>query len=260
MKSFDVSERRACSALCVSRTSKRYESRRPDCAALKQRLGELALSRPRYGYVRLHVLLQREGWLVNRKKVYRLYHELGLMVRTKRRRKHASHLRVAPSPTQHRNERWAMDFVSDSTADGRSFRVLTVIDTHTRECLALDVERSMGASHVTAALDRAIATRGKPRMITCDNGTEFTSNHFDAWAYKRGIAIDFIQPGRPVENGFIESFNGKLRDECLNTSWLGDLQEARTGIQAWGLDYNEVRPHSRLGQVPPATYVAGGSC
>jgi putative transposase len=182
------------------------------------------------------------------------------MVRTSRRRKHASHLRVAPSPTQQRDECWAMDFASDSTADGRSFRVLTVIDTHRRECLAFDVERSMGASHVTAALDRAIATRGKPRMITCDNRTEFTINHFDAWAHKRGIAIDFIQPGRPVENGFIESFNGKLRDECLNTSWFGDLDEARTRIRAWGLDCNEVRPHSRLGQLPPATYVAGGSC
>ena len=260
MKGFDVSERRACSALCVSRTSKRYQSRRPDCTALKQRLCELALARPRYGYVRLHILLRREGWRVNKKKVYRLYHELGLMVRTKRRRKHASHLRVTPSPTQRRNERWAMDFVSDSTADGRSFRVLTVIDTHTRECLVLEVARSLCAPQVTAALDRVIATRGKPQMITCDNGTEFTSNHFDAWAYSHGVSIDFIQPGRPVENGFIESFNGKLRDECLNTSWFTDVEEAQSGIKAWGLDYNEVRPHSRLGQLPPATYVAGGSC
>lgn len=162
MKSFLVSERRACSAPYVSRTSMRYESVRQDYTALKQRLCELALARPRYGYVRLYVLLRREGWLVNKKKVYRVYRELGLMVRTKRRRKRASHLRVAPSPTQHRNERWAMDFVSDSTADGRWFRVFTAIDTHTRECLALEVERSMGAAQVTAALDRAIALRGKP--------------------------------------------------------------------------------------------------
>lgn len=123
-----------------------------------------------------------------------------------------------------------MDFVSDSTADGCSFRVLTVIDTHTHGCLALEVERSMGASHVTAVLDRAIAGRGKSRMITCDNGTEFTRNHFDAWAQKRGIAIDFIQPGRPVENGFIESFNGNMRDECFNTNSSRDLEETRTGI------------------------------
>ncbi len=209
--------------------------------------------------MRLGILLRREGWLVNRKKVYRLYHELGLMVRTKRRRKHASHLRVTPSPAQKRNERWAMDFVSDSTSDGRSFRVLTVIDTFTRECLALEVARSLGSRQVTEALERVIASRGKPQMITCDNGTEFTSNHFDAWAYHRGVAIDFIQPGRPVENAHIESFNGKLRDECLNTSWFEDVEDARNGISAWGLDYNEVRPHSRLGQLPPATYVAGGS-
>jgi len=167
---------------------------------------------------------------------------------------------VPPSAAQRPNERWAIDFVHDSTSDGRSFRVLTVIDTCTRECLTLEVERSISAPQVTAALDRVFAGRSKPAMITCDNGTEFTSHHFDAWAYRRGVAIDFIQPGRPVENAFIESFNGKLRDECLNTSWFTDVDEPRRGIQAWGLDYNEVRPHSRLGQLPPATYVAGGSC
>jgi len=197
---------------------------------------------------------------VNRKKVYRLYHELGLMVRTKRRRKHASHMRTTPAPAQHINERWAMDFVHDSTIDGRSLRVLTVIDTYSRECLVLEVDRALCAPQVTAALERVIVRRGKPQMITCDNGTEFTSNHFDAWAYKQGVAIDFISPGRPVENGHIESFNGKLRDECLNTSWFTDLEDARQTIEAWRLDYNHVRPHSRLGQLPPATYVAGGSC
>jgi putative transposase len=192
--------------------------------------------------------------------VYRLYRESGLMGGTKRRRKHASHLRTRPVPAQRTNERWAMDFVSDSTVDGRSLRVLTVIDTYSRECLALEVGRSLCAPQVTAALDRVIGLRGKPQMITCDNGTEFTSNHFDAWAYRLGVALDFIQPGRPVENGHIESFNGKLRDECLNTSWFADLEDARSGIEAWRLDYNEVRPHSRLGQLPLATYVAGGNC
>lgn len=176
-------------------------------------MSELALARPRFGYVRFHVLLRREGWLVNRKKVYRLYCESGLMVRTKRRRKLASHMRTPPVPAQRVNERWAMDFVSDSTIDGRSLRVFTVIDTYSRECLALEVGRSMSAPQVSAALDRVISMRGKPQMITCVNGTEFTSNHFHAWAYQLGIAIDFIQPGRPVENGYIESFNGQLRDE-----------------------------------------------
>jgi putative transposase len=233
VKAFDVSERRACSALCVARSSQRYSSRRSDCAALKLRLRELALTRPRFGYVRLHVLLRREGWLVNRKKIYRLYREMGLLVRTKRRRKFASHLRTIPAVATRTNERWTMDFVSDTTIDGRSIRVLTVVDTY------------------SATLDRVIAGRGEPQMITCDNGTEFTSNHFDAWACQQKIAIDFIQPGRPVQNGHIESFNGKLRDECLNTSWFTDLHDAKQAIESWRMDYNEVRLHSRLGQLPP---------
>ena len=243
----------------MSRSSRRYLSRRPDCSALRRRLCELALARPRYGYQRLWILLRREGWGVNRKKVYRLYKEAGLMVRTKRRRKHAAHLRTMPAPAQRVNERWAMDFVSDALADGRKLRVFTLIDTYSRECLTLHVDGSLPSRAVTAELERVIAKRGKPQMITCDNGTEFTSNHFDAWAYARGVAIDFISPGRPVENGHIESFNGRLRDECLNTCWFQSLEDARQTIEAWRLDYNRVSPHSRLGQLPPATYVAGGS-
>jgi len=249
VEGFEVSERRACGVLGVSRTSKRYVSCRADCSALKQRLCELALARPRFGYARLYVRLRREGWLVNEKRIYRLCREMGLMVRTKRRRKRAGHLRVPPTPPQGKNERWAMDFVHDCTSDGRSFRILTVIETYSTECLALEVDRSIGSRQVSDALERAIARHGKPQMITCDNGTEITSNAMDAWAYGRGVALDFIQPGRPVENGHIESFNCKLRDECLNTSWFESLEEAREVIQAWGLDYNEVRPQSRLGQL-----------
>jgi putative transposase len=243
----------------VSRSTFRYQSRRADCSALVQRLRELAFARPRYGYERLHVLLKREGWHVNRKKVYRLYKLSGLMVRTKRRRKHAAHMRTTPGQPARPNERWAMDFVSDSLADGRKLRVLTALDIYSRECLTLTVDGSLPATKVTQALDRVIAERGKPAMITIDNGTEFTSNHFDAWAFEHKIALDFIHPGRPVENGYIESFNGRLRDECLNTSWFQSLEDARAALEAWRLDYNCVRPHSRLGGLPPATYVAGGS-
>ena len=254
-----VSERRAGSVLLVSRSSKRYVSRRPDCSALKLRLCEFAFARPRYGYERLHILLRREGWHVNRKKVYRLYHEAGLMVRTKRRRKRASHLRTTPPLPTKTNERWSMDFVSDTLADSRRFRVLTAIDIFSRESLTLAVDFSLDATKVTAALDRVIARRGAPAMITIDNGTEFTSNHFDAWAYKSGIALDFIHPGRPVENGHIESFNGKLRDECLSASWFQSIEDARMTIEAWRLDYNETRPHSSLGGLPPAAFAAGAN-
>lgn len=152
-----------------------------------------------------------------------------------------------------------MDFVSDSLADGRKLRAFTVIDTYSRECLTLHVDSSLPSSKMTAELDRVLARRGKPQMITCDNGTGFTSNHFDAWAYSRGIALDFIRPGRSVENGHIESFNGRLRDEWLNTCWFQSLGDAKQTSEAWRLDYNQVRSHSRFGPLPPATYVAGGN-
>ena len=205
------------------------------------------------------MLLAREGWRVNLKKVLRLYREEGLSVRVKRRRKRASHVRVAPELPTKRGERWAADFVADALSDGRRFRALTVIDIYSRECLAIEVDGSLPSQRVTEVLNRVIAKHGKPRTITLDNGTEFTSRHFDAWAWARKIGLDFIHPGRPVENGHIESFNGSLRDECLNTSWFESLADARQTIEAWRLDYNHTRPHSSLGQLPPATYVAGGS-
>lgn len=257
MRRFGVSERRACSVILFGRSSYRYKSNRTDCSALKHRLCELALSRPRFGYERLTILLAREGWHVNHKKIYRLYRELGLMVRTKRRRKFATHHRTVPPPATKANERWSADFVSDSLTDGRHFRVFTLVDTFTRESLATEVAGSFPAEAVTQVLDRVITQRGKPQILTTDNGTEFTSRYFDAWAYRNKIALDFIHPGRPVENGFIESFNGRLRDECLNANWFESLQEAGRTIEAWRLDYNEVRPHSSLGDLCPAAYAAG---
>jgi putative transposase len=258
IEAFEVSERRACVVLGQGRSTQRYSSCAPDCTALRRRLTQLALDRPRYGYRRLHVLLCREGWVVNHKKVLRLYRDEGLFLRTKRRKKRASHLRRVPPAASRRDERWSLDFVADALSDGRRLRALTVIDTYSRECLAIEVGQQMTAQRVTGVLDRVIATRSKPKMLTMDNGTEFTSNHFDAWAYRRKIALDFIQPGRPVENGHIESFNGKIRDECLNMNWFDSLAEAQRLIEDWRLDYNTVRPHSSLGNLPPATYVAGG--
>lgn len=220
------------------------------------RLRELALARPRYGYRRLTILLRREGWPVNAKRVYRLYREEGLKVRVKRRKKLASHARVRPPAAARVNERWSMDFVADSLSDGQRIRVLTIIDSFTRECLALKVAKSLPSQSVTETLNRVIKHRGAPRTIQVDNGTEFTSNHFDAWAYLRGIDVDFIRPGKPVDNAHIESFNGRLRDECLNSKWFESLDDAHKALQAWRRDYNEVRPHSSLGDMPPSAFAA----
>lgn len=258
MERFRVSERRACAVLQFARSVKRYVSIKPDCPALKRRLCELAFSRPRYGFRRLHILLRREGFLINKKRTYRLYRELGLFMRTKRRKKRASHLRVVPPASTRPNERWSMDFVADALSDGRKIRMFTLIDTYTRECLAIGVDWRMTSQVASSVLDRVIAKRGKPGIITLDNGTEFTSNHFDEWAYRAKVALDFIQPGRPTENGHIESFNGRLRDECLNVNWFASLEEARQVIEDWRLDYHEVKPHSSLGQLPPATFAALG--
>jgi len=253
---YEVSERRACRLLVLHRSVCRYESRKKDDRALRMRLKELAYARPRYGYRRLTVLLQRDGWLVNHKRVYRIYGEEGLLVRTKRRKKRAAQRRLPLLPATARGERWSIDFVSDQLADGRRFRVLTAIDQVSRECVCLEVAQRLPAEAVTRALDDAVEVYGQPRVITSDNGTEFTSNVFDQWAYRQGIELDFIAPGRPMDNGFIESFNGKLRDECLNMHWFETLVEARSIIERWRVEYNETRPHSSLGNRAPAAYVA----
>jgi len=220
------------------------------------RLKELAYSRPRYGYRRLTVLLQREGWPVNHKRVYRIYGEEALLVRTKRRKKRAAQRRLKPLAATEPGEHWSIDFMSDQLADGRRFRVLTAIDQVSRECVCLEAAQRLPAEAVTTALERAMSVYGQPKVITSDNGTEFTSNHFDQWAYGRGIELDFIAPGRPMDNGLIESFNGKLRDECLNMHWFESLAEARRVIERWRVEYNEMRPHSSLGNRAPAVYVA----
>ena len=233
----------------------RYASRRPLQEALRGRLRELAATHVRYGYRRLTVLLRREGWQVNAKRVYRLYDEENLKVRSVERKKISRRQRVAQSPASAPNQCWSADFVSDKLADGRSYRILTVVDQFTRECVALEADRSLHGTHGVAALSRAIEERGSvPRSITVDNGSEFTGRALEIWAIQHGVQLCFIRPGRPVENGFIESFNGRLRDECLNVEWFNSLRDAREILARWRDHYNCQRPHSALGDRTPASF------
>jgi putative transposase len=254
---FRISERRACRLFQFSRASHRYQSTRTDDAVLRRRIRELAAARPRFGYRRLCVLLRREGWLVNQKRVYRIYREEGLEVRTKRRRKRASHVRLLVPPAEGPNERWSMDFVSDRLESGRQFRVLTVVDNFSRECPILEAGVSLTGEAVARALERLSFTRPLPRVITVDNGSEFYSRVMDSWAYRRGVQLQFIRPGKPVENAFIESFNGRLRDECLNANLFFSIDDARKKLEAWRLDYNTQRPHSSLGDRTPTEFARG---
>lgn len=255
-KRYPLSARSACSLLQCPRSSYYYRSRKNPRTALRLRLKELAASRPRYGYRRLSVLLRREGWEVNHKLVYRLYCEEGLQVRTRRRRKIATQPRLKLEAASRLDERWSMDFVTDQLADGRYFRVLAVVDQFSRECIALEAGISMRSVDVGEILDRAIHERQAPVAITCDNGSQFTSRYFDSWAYFRKIDLDFIRPGKPVENAFIESFNGRLREECLSQHWFVDLNDAQAALAAWKEDYNVSRPHTSLGGLAPVEYVA----
>lgn len=220
------------------------------------RLRELAGSRVRYGYRRLTVLLRREGWKVNAKRIYRLYTEEGLIVRTKQRKKLASRNRVSAPGATAPNQRWSMDFVHARLTDRRWFRVLTVVDQFTRECVLLHADWSMSGAKVAAALDPVIKKRGKPHSITCDNGSEFASRAMDAWAWQHQIQLVFITPGKPVENSYIESFNGRLRDEFLNVNIFFSLTDVRQQLQNWQKDYNVNRPHSALADQTPNEFVA----
>ena len=220
------------------------------------RLRELAAARVRFGYRRLTVLLRRDGWRVNAKRIYRLYTDEGLTVRTKHRTKAAGRARVPQTVATAPNQRWSMDFMSERLADGRWFRILTVVDQFTRECLCLLADQSLTGEKVTQALEPLVRQRGAPRSITVDNGSEFASRVMDAWAYRHGIQLDFIRPGKPVENGFIESFNGRLRDECLNVEVFFTLDVVREKLARWREDYNQHRPHSSLQDETPAAFAA----
>jgi putative transposase len=249
---FVVSQRRICELMGVAESSCRYVSRRRD-AALRERLVEAAREKPRWGYRRLQLKLEEKGLHVNHKRVYRVYREAGLLIRRKRR-KRLVRAGVAGAVVTGANQEWALDFVHDAAESGRKFRVLSVIDVYTRECLALEVDTSFASRRVTRELERIVGERGAPEAIRCDNGPEFTSRHFLAWAMERKIELVHIEPGRPVQNAYVESFHGKLRDECLNASWFGNLFEARAKIGAWKEEYNEERPHSSLGYLAPREF------
>ena len=248
-----MSERRACRLVGMPRATHRYAGRRPTHGAVRERLRALAGERPRWGYRRLAVLLAREGHVLNHKLVHRLYREEGLTVR-RRRRKRAATARVPLTAPTRSNERWAMDFVSDALADGRKIRCLTIVDAFTRECPAIEVDTSLPGERVARVLDRIVAARGAPTAITVDNGPELAGKALDAWAYRHGVTLDFITPGKPVENAFIESFNGKFRDECLSQHWFLSLPDARFQIERYRRDYNDVRPHSALDNKTPAEF------
>jgi putative transposase len=255
---FAVPVRRACALAQFSRAAWYRPRHARDQSALRLRIRDVALARPRFGYRRIWVLLRREGWPVNHKRVRRLYRLDGLQVRMRlRRRKHrALHRGPAPTPTQP-IERWSMDFVHDALADGRPFRVLTVIDQWSRQSPVLAVAFRMSGLTVSQALDRVLPVQ-VPRSITVDHGTEFTSRALEDWAYRRRVELDFIRPGKPVENAFIETFNGRLRDECLNVHQFTSLEDARAKIEAWRVDYNHHRPHSSLGHLTPNEYARQG--
>lgn len=250
---------RACRLAQFSRAAWYRRSTARDQTALRLRIRELAYARPRFGYNRLWVLLRREGWPINRKRVRRLYRLDGLQVRMRvRRRKHmALHRGPAPVPGGPQ-ERWSMDFVHDQLADGRPFRVLTVVDQWSRQSPVLEPALGIRGQDVAAVLDRVIGRGPPPRSITVDHGTEFMSRALEDWAYQRGVQLDFIRPGKPVENAHIESFNGRLRDECLNVHQFLSLADARVKIEAWRVDYNQVRPHGSLGHLTPTEFLTHG--
>ncbi len=219
------------------------------------RIQEIAAARVRYGYLRIHVLLRREGWQVNKKRVHRLYKLEGLNLRHKRPRRHVSAAhRVTTPQAGAPNQFWSMDFVSDALYDGKRFRALTVIDNFTRESLAIAVDNSIRGEQVAAVMGRLLIERGAPERIRVDNGPEFISRALDKWAYENSVTLDFSRPGKPIDNCYIESFNGRFREECLNTHWFLSLEDARAKIEAWRLDYNESRPHSSLGQLTPLEF------
>jgi putative transposase len=249
---FDLSERRACRLVGIGRSTARYRpQKRADEDDLRHRLRELAAARPRFGYRRLHILLRREGFHINHKRVERLYRAEQLRVRQRTRKRIAQDGRGRPDPPSRPNEQWAIDFMSDALAWGRRFRLLTVLDVCTREALAIEIDTSLPGARVVQVLERVARERGVPAQLVLDNGPELAGKALDQWAYAHGVHLRFIAPGKPVQNAFVESFNGRLRDECLSRHWFLRLADARHIVDAWREDYNLVRPHSGLGYRTP---------
>jgi putative transposase len=249
---YGLSERRACHLIGIARRVARYQPSRPDDTDLRQRLRELAAVRRRFGYRRLGYLLAREGLKPNHKKLLRLYREEGLKLRRRGGRKRALGTRAPMALLQGPNQRWSLDFVSDAFGCGRRFRILCVVDDFTRECLALVPDTSLSGARVARELDKIVATRGKPLAVVSDNGTELTSASILRWSQERQVEWHYIAPGKPTQNAFVESFNGRLRDECLNETLFTSMAQARAVLATWRQDYNTVRPHSKLGGLTPA--------
>jgi putative transposase len=253
---FNMSERRACRVVGCQRMTVRYRSRRSADIELRTRLRALAHQRRRFGYRRLHIFLQREGFVVNHKRLFRLYREERLMVRRRGGRKRALGTRAPMVVPRLANERWSLDFVADQFLDGRRMRILVVVDDCTRECLALVADTSISGTRVARELDRLLTERGKPKTIVSDNGTELTSNAILQWADDHKVEWHYIAPGKPTQNAFAESFIGRLRDELLNETLFRSLPHTRAVLVAWRADYNNHRPHSRLGWMTPVGYAA----
>jgi putative transposase len=253
VKDSSYSERQACKLLGMDRSSYRYEPKPDQNGKLREELIELAKQKPRYGYRFLHVLLKRRGWKVNHKRLYRLYRQENLAVR-RLKRKRLQRASVPMAQLERANQEWALDFVMDGLATGRALRVLTIVDGYTRECLAMEVDSCLSSRRVTRVLEWIIGQRGAPETLRCDNGPEFTSRHFLVWCEEWKIRLVHIQPGRPMQNGRVESFNGKLRNECLNANWFLSIGQAKQKIENWREEYNRERPHSSLGYLTPAEF------
>jgi putative transposase len=255
---FGLSQRRACRLVSSARSTIRYQQHgRGDDMALRRRLREVAAQRPRFGYRRLHVMLRREGIIVNHKRIERLYREEGLAVRRRTRKSLTPVRRGRPAPPQRANEQWALDFLQDALASGRKLRVLSVIDVFTREALALEVDTSLPGSRVVRVLERLCGQRERPVQLVLDNGPELISRALDEWAHQHAVTLHFIDPGKPIQNAHCESFHGRLRDECLNEHWFLGLADARRIVETWRQDYNQERPHSALGYQTPVEFARG---
>ncbi len=255
--SYQISERKACNTMDFARSVIRYTSTKDSLEALRMRLRELAMVRVAYGYKRLHILLLREGWNVNHKCIYRLYKEEGLCLRKKppRRRKACVKRESRPIASE-KNECWSMDFMSDQLFDGRRIRLLTIVDNHTRESLAIHVSQRIRGIEVVEVLEKVVFKHGIPRAIQVDNGPEFISKDVDLWAYWNKVKLDFSRPGKPTDNAYIESFNARFRLECLNEHWFLGLEDAREKVESWREDYNKERPHSALNNLTPEEFAA----
>ena len=243
-----------CKVIRFNRATQRYIAKRSENILLRMRILDIAQARVRYGYKRIHVLLLREGWKINHKAVYRIYRQEGLNLRYRSKRKRISQARLPKVDVTGINQCWAMDFMSDALFNGRRFRAFTMMDVYSRECLNIYAGSSIKGDTVVDILEALRSRRGLPERIRVDNGPEFVSKALDNWSFLNNIKLEFSRPGKPVDNAFIESFNGSLRDECLNTNWFLSIEDAQEKLEAWRLDYNQFRPHSSLDNMTPEEF------